>query len=1020
MMMGFDPEAPAFDLTAIRERLSRTTGRTYWRSLEEVADTPEFRDFLEAEFPAAAEAIATSLDRRQFLKLMGASLAMAGLGACTKQPLEKILPYVKQPEEIVPGNPLFFATAHPLPGGAVPILVESHMGRPTKIEGNPEHPASLGATSALTQASVLDLYDPDRSQVLMRAGEIRTWTDFTAAVAEIMNTLRPAGGRGLRILSEPVVSPTLAAAIAKILAELPQARWHQWEPLGRESVREGARLAFDRVVEPRYNFAKADVIVSLESDFLFDGPGQLRHARDFSTRRKAGDESSSLSRLYVVESAPSVTGSKADHRLALRASEISAFARALAAELGVKVVKPAGLQDQAKWIAAASKDLLANPGRGLVLAGPSQPADVHALCHAINDKLTNAGQTVLYTDPVEELPPTLKDGLATLVADMTGGGVTALFILGGNPAYNAPAELDFVAALTKVPFTAHLSQQQDETSLHTLWHVPATHYLESWGDARAYDGTVTIQQPLIEPLYQGKSALEVVALLGGNQPVSDYDRVRDHWKSAVSVPDFEVFWRRSVHDGFVAGSQRPALDIAVRSDFLTYLAQLPASDKDSGELEVVFRGDPTIHDGRFANNGWLQETPKPWTRLTWDNAALISPALAEKRKLADGDVVELLLGSRKITAPVWTTPGQPEQTVTLHLGYGRTRGGHIGTGVGFSAYALRTVEDAWFASGVKMRRTGVHYPLATTQTHHNMEGRELFRTADLATYRAAPNFARDPEHREEIGGHDDGAVPSMYPDWKYEGNAWGMTIDLSACIGCNACLVACQAENNIAVVGKEQVLRGREMHWIRIDRYFEGGLDNPAVYNQPVPCMQCEKAPCEVVCPVNATNHSSEGLNDMTYNRCVGTRYCANNCPYKVRRFNFYLFQDWDTESLKGQRNPDVTVRSRGVMEKCTYCVQRINSARIQARKEDRPVRDGEIVTACQQACPSDAIVFGNINDRESRVAATKSDPRNYALLAELGTKPRTTYLAAITNPNPELVADAKSTARADEEGGQL
>ncbi len=1018
--MGFDPEAPAFDLTAIREKLANTTGRTYWRSLEEVAETPEFRDFLEAEFPAAAESIATSLDRRQFLKLMGASLAMAGLGACTKQPLEKILPYAKQPEELVPGNPIFFATAYPLGGGAAPILVESHMGRPTKIEGNPEHPASLGATSAMTQASVLDLYDPDRSQVLLRAGEIRPWADFATAVADVMTKLGPIKGRGLRILSEPLVSPTLAAAIGKLLADLPEARWHQWEPLGRESVREGARLAFDRIVEPRYDFAKADVILSLESDFLFDGPGQVRYARDFSARRKASSPSASLNRLYVVESAPSVTGSKADHRLALRASEISGFARALAAELGINLDKPAGLAGRAGWVSAVAKDLLANKGRALVLAGPSQPADVHSLCHAINERLANAGQTVVYTMPVEESAPTPKDGLDTLAADMAGGKVSALFILGVNPVYSAAVDLEFTAALTKVPFTAHLSQQQDETSLRTLWHIPATHYLESWGDARAYDGTVTIQQPLIEPLYQGKSALEVISLLRGTSTGSDYDRVRDYWKSAVSVPDFEVFWRRSVHDGFIAGSERPALDIAVRPDFFVYLAQLPATDRDAGELEVVFRADPTIHDGRFANNGWLQETPKPWTRLTWDNAAMISPALAEKRKLSDGDVVELQVGNRKITAPVWTTPGQPEQTVTLHLGYGRTRAGHVGTGVGFSAYALRTVKNQWIASGVKMRATGVHYPLATTQTHHNMEGRELFRTADIATYAARPNFAQEPDNREMVEGHPEHEVPSMYPDWKYEGNAWGMTIDLSACIGCNACLVACQSENNIAVVGKEQVLRGREMHWIRIDRYFEGDLDNPAVYNQPIPCMQCEKAPCEVVCPVNATNHSSEGLNDMTYNRCVGTRYCANNCPYKVRRFNFYLFQDWDTESLKGQRNPDVTVRSRGVMEKCNYCVQRISSARIKSRKEDRDVRDGEVVTACQQACPSDAIVFGNINDKRSRVAATKADPRNYALLAELGTKPRTTYLAAITNPNPELVADAKATNQAAEKGGQL
>ncbi|HYC56799.1 MAG TPA: TAT-variant-translocated molybdopterin oxidoreductase [Candidatus Binatia bacterium] len=995
MKIGIDPEAPPFDLAAVRERLSRSTGRTYWRSLEEVAETPEFQAFLNAEFPTSAQSLTSSLDRRQFLKLMGASLALAGVGACTKQPLEKILPYVKQPEELVPGKPLFFATAFPLSGGALPVLAESHMGRPTKIEGNPEHPASLGRTSALMQASVLDLYDPDRSQVLLRAGEIRTWDDLVSEVTAELGKWKGTQGRGVRILTAPTFSPTLAASVQAALTALPQARWHRWEPVGRENTREGARLGFGRVIDARYDFAKADIIVSLESDFLFDGPGQVRYARDFGSRRKVSGKSSRMNRLYVAESVPTVTGGNADHRLPLRSSRIAALARALAIEVGVAVAKPKGLEAHEAWIKAAGQDLIAHRGAGLVLAGPSQPPEVHALCHAINEKLGNAGRTVLYTEPVEDAAPEARDGIAELVADMNAGRVEALFILGGNPVYDAPADLGFVAALGKVPFSLHLSSHQDETSILSLWHVPAAHYLESWGDVRAYDGTVTILQPLIEPLYHGKTALEVVSILSGDTARTDYDRVRDHWKQLTSG-DFEAAWRRAVHDGFVSGSQRPALTIAMRGDATTHLASLPGGTQSDDDIEIVFRADASAYDGRFANNAWLQELPKPWTRLTWDNPALISPAMAEKLKIASGDMLEITLGDRAIQIPAWIQPGMAEQTIALHLGYGRERAGQVGNAVGFNAYALRTSKAPWFAGRAGVRKAGSTYPLATTQTHHSLEGRDLFRNASFATYQEHPAFAQHKHH-----GIDENA--SFYPDWKYEGNAWGMTIDLAACIGCNACVMACQSENNIPVVGKEQVLNGREMHWIRVDRYFEGDLDNPDLYNQPVPCMHCEKAPCEVVCPVNATVHSSEGLNDMVYNRCVGTRYCANNCPYKVRRFNFHLFQDWVTESTKLQRNPDVSVRSRGVMEKCTYCVQRINQARIQARKEDRPVRDGEVVTACQGACPTDAIVFGNINDPDSAVAKSKLDSRNYALLSELGTKPRTTYLASVNNPHPSL-----------------
>jgi len=1008
--MGFDPTAPEYDLTEIREKLSEQGGRTFWRSLDEVADTPEFRGFLNAEFPAAVDSLTSSLDRRQFLKLMGASLAMSGLSACTRQPVEKILPYVKQPEELVPGKPLYYATAFPLGGSAFPVLIESHMGRPTKVEGNPEHPASLGSTTAITQGSVLDLYDPDRSQTITRAGQQLPWENFASDVAALVETQKAKQGAGLRFLTEPSISPTFAATMKKILAALPQARWHQWESVSRENERAGAELAFGRIVDSRYDLKAADVIVSFEGDFLFEGAGQIRHTKDFISRRKVDDPALRMNRLYVVESTPSVTGGKADHRLPLAPSQVAAAARQLAAELGMDVVRPKGLDAAAvAWIKAVAKDLFAHKGTGLVMAGPSQDAAVHAVCHAINSTLGNAGRTVQYTEPTEEVPPAATDGIAALVADMKAGKVDALVMLGGNPVYDAPADLDFAGALGNVAFTAHLASHDDETSRLSLWHIPATHYLESWGDARTWDGTVTIVQPLIAPLYSGRSALEVATLFSGDAGKTDYDLVRAHWKATTSGGDFDTFWNRAVHDGFVPATQRGDLGLSPRSDMSTYLAQLPALNVGGDAVELTFRADASAYDGRFANNGWLQELPRPWTRLVWDNAVLVSPALAEKEGLSNGDVVNVTVGEATAAGPVWILPGMAAGTVSLQIGYGRSRAGHVGTAVGFDAGKLRTSKALWNVAGATLQKAGTFQSLVTTQTHHSMQGRDLYRSTDFASYRENPE-----------GHHHHHPEFSMYPDWQYKGYSWGMSIDLASCIGCNACTIACQAENNIPIVGKEQCERGREMHWIRIDRYFEGDLDNPSLYNQPVPCQQCEKAPCEVVCPVNATNHSDEGLNDMVYNRCVGTRYCANNCPYKVRRFNFLLYTDWNTESVKLQRNPDVTVRSRGVMEKCTYCVQRINVTRNEARREGRALRDGEIVTACQQACPSDAILFGDINDKASKVSLAKASPRNYAILAELGTKPRTTYLGDVSNPNPEIVALAPAPAgkHSAQEGG--
>ncbi len=990
------------DLAAIRERLAAARGKTYWQSLEELAGTEEFQALLGREFPENASEWMDPVSRRAFLKLMGASLALAGLTACTSQPEERIVPYVKPPEEIVPGKPLFFATARPLQGYALGLLVESHEGRPTKVEGNPLHPASLGATDAFAQAAVLTLYDPDRSQAITEAGRISSWNRFLAAVSGALDRQRARQGAGLRILTETVTSPTLASQVRALLAAFPSATWHQYEPAGRDAARLGARLAFGEFVETQYRLERADVILALDADFLGSGPGAVRYARDFALRRKIRGREARMNRLYAVECTPSITGAAADHRLPLKASEIEAFARAVAAGLGVGAgpgeARPSG--PHAGWIAALLRDLQAHRGASLVIPGDGQPPAVHALAHAINHALGNVGSTVIYTDPVEVNPTDQLASLFDLAEDMDAGKVELLVILSGNPAFTAPADLHFAERMSRVAFRVHLGLYQDETAQLCHWHIPEAHFLEAWGDARAYDGTVTILQPLIAPLYGGRSAHELLAALTGTPEKTGYDILREYWKSRYRGQDFEAWWRRALHDGLIAGTALPARRVALKAAIgepeNRRTGDTGAKAAEPGTLEVVFRPDPTIWDGRFANNGWLQELPKPLSKLTWDNAALLSPATAERLGLRNEDVVELEHAGRTVRAPIWIMPGQAPDTVTVHFGHGRTRAGRVGTGTGFNAYALRTAAAPWFAPGLALRKTGARYPLVSTQDQFRMQGRALVRAGTVAEYQRHPEFAREM-------GEEPPRDLSLYPGFAYEGYAWGMAIDLNACIGCNACVIACQAENNSPIVGKEQVGRGRAMQWLRIDRYYQGALENPEVSHQPVMCQHCENAPCEPVCPVAATNHSAEGLNDMVYNRCIGTRYCSNNCPYKVRRFNFLAYQDFATPSLKLMRNPNVTVRSRGVMEKCTYCVQRINAAKIEAAKADRPVRDGEILTACQQACPTQAIVFGNINDPESRVARWKAEPRAYGLLADLNTRPRTSYLAQVKNPNPEI-----------------
>jgi len=996
--------------TDFRARVGDLRGKEYWRSLEELARSDVFDDFMHEEFPRQAAALNATgdkgVDRRNFMKLMGASVAMAGLAAC-RQPAETIVPYVNQPESTVPGRPLFFASAMSLGGIATGVLVESHMNRPTKIEGNPLHPSSLGASDQYMQAAILGLYDPDRSQVVRKLGETSTWGDFIAALQPVVTAART-NGAGLRILTGSTSSPTFGAQMQTLMTQYPGLRWHQWDAVNRDNAREGARMAFGSYVNVHYDFTKASVVVSLGSDFLGEGAGHLRYARDFMSRRRIRNGAKAMNRLYVAEGGMTNTGSVADHRTAVKPSQIEQIAREL---LGGNSANPV--------VQKAYADLHANAGTGVVLAGDDQPPVVHAIAHAINMQLGNIGTTVLVTDPIEVMPTNQTASLAELVRDMNAGAVQALVIVGGNPVFDAPADLKFAEALDKVPFRAHHSLYYDETSLRCHWHVPDAHFLETWGDARGHDGTVSIIQPLIAPLYNGRSAHEVLGALIGGLDQTPYQSVRSYWFSQGATDDS---WRRWLHDGVVPNSALPAPAAAAG------LVPPPSasSQPSAGSIELEIRHDPTLYDGRFANNSWLQELPKPQTKITWDNVLIIGAKTAEKigygvdersklENARETRFVELSYRGAKLRLPVWVVAGHAEDVATVFFGYGRRAGGAVAAekGKGFDVYPLRITGALHGGPGASLTLDrSEKYPIACTQEHQSIDPkvvgeRGIIRAATFAGYLENPKFTVDPHHGSDVTGHGD---ESMYPNWDYsKGHAWAMVIDTSVCTGCNGCVIACQAENNIPIVGKEEVVREREMHWLRVDRYFRGDVENPEVFHQPVPCMQCENAPCEPVCPVEATSHSDEGLNDMTYNRCVGTRYCSNNCPYKVRRFNFFGYSDYETPAYKAMRNPDVSVRTRGVMEKCTYCVQRVNAAKIEAARENRRVRDGEVTTACQQACPTEAIVFGDMNDPKSKVAQLKAQHHHYALLEELQTRPRTTYLGTVRNPHPELAPAKKA-----------
>jgi MoCo/4Fe-4S cofactor protein with predicted Tat translocation signal len=1028
---------PGITLAAARAELGAESG-SGWQGLERAAADPGFARRMEQEFPAHASEWVDPVSRRGFMKLMGASLAMAGLAGCTKQPDEPIYPYVKAPEDLILGKPNYFATAMPFNTGAVPLLVKSDAYRPIKVDGNPEHPMSMGGSDALSQGSLLGLYDPDRSQHVLFHLETSTFMDFKADL--VRDLAKMPGGQGLYILSSTITSPTLATQWKDAQKRYPQAKLVQYDPVNRDSARRASKAAFGDFYDVQYRLDDADVILSLDSDFLsgITHPGFVKLSREYAKRRKLLDPQIEMNRLYAVESMPTTTGFKAEHRLKLKASRIAAYAQALAAVVGAGSHAGAGNWDgeQQAFLAAVAADLKAHAGRCVVIPGEQQTPEVHLAAIAMNQALGNVGKTVVYTETVHPLPSIQLDDLKLLVADMNAGKVKWLLILDANPVYTAPADLNFAEALAKVPKSAVLGSHVDETAQIAHWHINSAHYLETWSDARAYDGTMSVIQPMIDPLYGGKSAHDVMQALLEDPSPTAFDIVRANWQPLLaSKGNFDDAWRKVLHDGLAADTAFQPKTLSANAGVLANAAAPAAVSDDT--IEIVFRPDPSIYDGRYANNGWLQELPKPIVNNCWDNAVMMSGPTKVKLGLEENDVVEITLNGRKVLAPVLSVPGHPDNAFTVHLGYGRQHAGRVGTGMGFNAYRLRTFDAPLFASGATVKKTGDVWGIAVTKSHysdergsmalwgsaetgdlrsHSLEGDEaitrgIVRYATLEEFRKEPNFAHETgvkQPHDNLFDFPEDPAPdnSIFANYPYPKNAWGIAVDQNSCIGCNACVISCYAENNIPVVGKHQVKTGRDMQWLRIDTYFEGDLQSPRAHFQPMMCQQCENAPCEQVCPVGATVHSPEGLNVMVYNRCVGTRYCSNNCPYKVRRFNFLLFSDYETESLKLMRNPDVTVRSRGVMEKCTYCLQRIAAAKIEADKENREIRDGEIVTACQQACPTEAIVFGNQNDKNSKVYKIKNQPRNYGVIADLNTRPRTTYIAEVFNPNQALAPE--------------
>jgi MoCo/4Fe-4S cofactor protein with predicted Tat translocation signal len=1058
------------------------TGRTYWRSLDQIADTPEFRQWLEREFPAGASEWEDGVSRRHFVKIMSASFMLAGVGLAAtgcRRPEEKLEPFGKQPENYVFGTAQYFATAMPTRGAAVPLVVKSYEGRPVKLEGNGNFPGGNGGTDRWTQASILNLYDPDRSRRFCSGGNTATPVAAMDFLAELSKQFQAKRGTGLSFLIERNTSPSRARLQGIIKKKFPQAKWYVYDPVDLDIHRRAASAAFGAPLKPQYHFDKANVILSLDCDFIGGEEDVHNNIRQFAAKRKIEKPEDSMSRLYIVEALMSLTGINADHRLRIPSSAVAQFASAIAAQLGVPGANGNVSGIDTKWIVECAKDLAANKGASLVVAGYRQPIEVHLLALAINAALGNLGKTVEFLPA----PDAGEGSISELVSALNGGQVETLIVLGANPVYNAPADLNFSAALAKSKSVVRLGYYEDETFEAAKraddWHLPLAHYLESWGDLLASDGTLVPIQPLISPLFGGLTEIEVLARIAGESEPSAYEIVRATFKE-YAKGDFELDWKKFLYTGFLENSAvRPlsfSLDQAAVSKAIRDLKPVaPSSDK----LEVILFADYSVDDGRYNNNGWLQEMPDPITKMVWDNAVLVSRKTARDLGVENGDIVEITLGKNSIQGAIWTQPGQANNTLGVALGYGREKSGRVGSGVGFNAYPLLTANAQastlnYISVGASLKKTGKKFQFACTQDHWSMEGRPIVREANMDEFRKAPDFVKHMSGETPPGQKTPQPLyPNPFDELKKKGlHQWGMSIDLNACVGCSSCMMACQSENNVPIVGKDLVSRGREMHWIRIDRYYAGDIkkktfketyeieskeqfdewiDDPQVVTQPMLCQMCEAAPCENVCPVNATSHNEEGLNLMTYNRCVGTRYCSNNCPYKVRRFNYLDFNKRSLKQLKGpaypdvilhstegkwdlwswlknpfdpeaggmrasdewdllkmSKNPDVTVRMRGVMEKCTFCIQRIEQAKIAQKVKARAsgdviVPDGTFTTACAQACPAGAIVFGNIADPESRVSKLKAQQRDYTVLDFLLTKPRLTYLARVRNPNPAM-----------------
>jgi molybdopterin-containing oxidoreductase family iron-sulfur binding subunit len=973
-----------------------------WLNLDAFVDDPDFGNYMQANYPREAAIVeGAGMNRRSFLKLMGASMVLGGLtlsGCAPARPEhEAIIPYVRNPENLIPGKPLFFASTIVTGGVGVGIVIETHEGRPHRVDSNPNHPGSAGGSSTTILASVLELYNPARTAEVRRDGNLSSWDEFAAAFDDIRDDL--GDGSGIRILTQQSSSPALAQQVEDLQQQYPGAQWYQYEPIGRNNVSEGARLAFGDPVNTYYDISQADTILSLDSNFLGGYmPGSLHYARDFAERRKVrADEAdnASMNRLYAVESTPTITGANADHRQTVRATEVAQFAQALANAVGAD----GGAEVSGNWddnfFNVLVEDLQASGSNSVVIVGDEQPPAVHALVHAINAALGNVGTTVLYTEPLLTDPRNTVEQLSSLTSDITSGNVDALFIIGGNPAFTAPADVPFGEAINRVPFSVHVGTYYDETSEQCVWHVPEASYIETWGDSRAYDGTASVIQPPIGAIFEdARSVHEMLAFIADDERGS-YEVVRDYWQNELSG-DFETAWRTSLHNGVIEGTAFDTISPSLSGSLADDVSAQIAAPSDG--IELILRPDPNLYDGRYAYNSWLQEVPEAITKLTWDNYAQLSPATADRLRLENTDLINLTIEGRTIQAPVWVVDHHPDDSVTVYLGYGQGISAELDAGLNFNAYPIRTSDMLWIGNDVQIERTGDNYLLARTQKEFETYGTDPVRYATLAEFMSNPNFAE-----KKVKGSsflEDVDFPDLTGEYQ-----WGMTIDLTSCIGCNACMVGCQSENNIPAVGKQEVLQERDLHWIRIDRYDapDGGS-----HFQPVPCMHCENAPCEYVCPVQATVHDHEGLNLMIYQRCIGTRACSANCPYSVRKFNFKDYID-DAPTLVDQRNPDVTVRMRGVMEKCTYCVQRISAARAEASRDDRPIRDGEVTPACATACPTKAIHFGDVSDPSTRVSQEKARPLNYGLLEEINTVPRTTYLAELSNPNTALVDAAEA-----------